>query len=598
VELRAREAESKAAAESRERRELEQRLRGELAARESVDRALKDAIAGRSQQVDQLVSLQARLEQEQHIYKNSADQLKALYEEEKARTAVTLKFYQTSYEDQSLRVEELSRGLQTSHADLVRLQAERDSLRKSFEDAAARARLPAAAPGENDAIFSGEISQLKISLQFASEDAQKWRELATAAESAAEENLAKLGKISAEDKSLRLRILSLETELASRLPPDSQAADRASERIAEAEKRAEAAEARAREEAVRRGEEAGRSEEILHRARVAEEQLAQARGSADARVAESQGLLIDLRAALSRAVSEKDDLERQVSELMAENRKLSEFFAKELKGDREASAVLQNLQVSKSIAASREEQATVEAHRQRARAEFLLSENASLRKRADELELGCEELRRSLASFDDMKIQVANLQLSQAEAARVAADAKSLRERLASLETVQAEAVSLQAKIAAAESERVQAVQAAAEAAAEAEAFRTRHKDMSLRLAETDLGEVEKLKAQVDKLRIEKEQSEKARAQLAATLKAAREEAATRKEAPAELVKLKDKKISELEEQIAKAVPEWGQMLSVQQDYKAALTKLLAEGKRQAEPHAEETAAKSARMED
>ena len=287
---------------------------------------------------------------------------------------------------------------------------------------------------------------------------------------------------------------------------------------------------------------------------------------------------------------------------MAENRKLSEFFAKELKGDREASSVLHNLQVSKSIAASREEQATVEAHRQRARAEFLATENASLRKRADDLEATCDDYRRSLASFDEMKLQVANLQLSQADASRAAAEVKALRERLSTLETVHSEAQSLQSKITAAEQERLAAVEAAAVAAQEAETFKNLHKELSLRLAETNLGDLEKLRAQVDRLKIEKEQSEKARSQLATTLKTVREESAAKgATAPnADVVRIKDKRITELEEQLAKAapLPEWGQMLAVQQDYKLALTRVL-EGKRQAEEQpAEEAAAKAARMED
>ena len=65
-----------------------------------------------------------------------------------------------------------------------------------------------------------------------------------------------------------------------------------------------------------------------------------------------------------------------------------------------------------------------------------------------------------------------------------------------------------------------------------------------------------------------------------------------------DLVKAKDKKISELEEQLCKSTaPEWSQMLAVQQDYKVALEALLGEGKRRSTSQ-NEAAAKVARMED
>ena len=593
VEQRMREAEAKVSAEARERREVEQKYKAEVAARESLDRSMQEAISGRAQQSEILISLQSRLEQEQEVYKRSAEQLKSLYDEEKTRTSATLKFYQTSYEDQSVRLEELTKALSSARSDLQRLQAEKETLTKSFEDSSVRARLP----GSDDAAHA-EIGQLKVNLRFALEDAEKWRDLATAAEAVAQRNVHERDRFAAEEKVLRARIAALELEIESLGPVDAEAGLRAAEKIAQAENRAAAAEARAREEAVRRGEEALRVEEILRRAKNAEDSMSQVRAEAEARAAETHGRLSEMHANLSRSVSEKQDLEKQVSELLVENRKLSDFFAKELKGDREAINILHNFQVSKSIAASREEQATIEAHRQRARAEFLATENSSLRRRADELDLGCDELRRSLASFDDMKIKIANLQLSQAEAARAAAEAKSLREKLATFENVHAELSAVHAKIAAAEAEKAEAVEAAAAAQVEAETFKNLHKDMSLRLGETNLGELEKLKSQVDKLKIEKEQSEKARAQLAGTLKTVREEA-SKKDAPPDLIRIKDKRISELEEQLAKTTPapEWGQMLAVQQDYKAVLTKLL-EGKRQQEAHADESANKVARMEE
>jgi hypothetical protein len=209
----------------------------------------------------------------------------------------------------------------------------------------------------------------------------------------------------------------------------------------------------------------------------------------------------------------------------------------------------------------------------------LATENASLRLRFESLENEVEEKRRQLASFDEMKLQNANLQIQQADAARYSAECKNLREQLLQLQNVHAEALNLQSKISAVEAERAQAVEAAAVAAQEAETFKNLHRDISLRLAETDVGETEKLKLQIEKLRIEKEQSEKARAQLAGTLKTVREESAARKDVPVsnDLVKLKDKRISELEEQVAKTVapPEWGQMLAVVQEYKAALSKLI-----------------------
>ena len=493
TEQRMRDVEAKQSAEAREKREVEQKWRAEVAARESLDRSLQEAISGRAQQAEILMSLQSRLEQEQEIYKKSAEQLKSLYDEEKGRTASTLKFYQTSYEDQSVRLEDVTKSLNTARSELQRLLAEKESLSKSFDNSAARARLPG-----DDAALHAEIAQLKINLKFSNEDVDKWRDLATAAEAVAQKNVHEKERLVAEEKVLRARITALESEIAALGPVDAEAGLRAAEKIAQAEKRAAAAEARAREEAVRRGEEAHRVEEVLSRAILAEEMITQARAEAEARAADTHNQVAEVQANLSRAVSEKQDFERQVAELLTENRKLSEFFAKEIKGDREASNLLHNLQVSKSIAASREEQATIEAHRQRARAEFLATENNSLRKRADELELGCDELRRSLASFDDMKIKIANLQLSQAEAARAAAEAKTLREKLASLENVHAELANLHAKMAAAEAERAAALEAAAAAQVESETFKNLHKDMSLRLRETNLGELGNLKSQVD----------------------------------------------------------------------------------------------------
>ena len=509
------------------RRDLEHQISALQAVVNANEKAYSALASEKETQSAVLVESHTRLDQEARMYQLNSESLRKLYEQEFEKSKSTLNFYQTAYEEQVKRANELS-------AQVARLTADLDEI-KSIEK---RVALP-----ETTTHSSVEVTRLESELKSTTVEVEKWREMATVNEGLVQQ--------------LRVELEQLVSEQAEK---NNEAADIVMVSASQEELSVREDELRvSREEIERKNVELSRITLELENlrpvaAKVAEleETLHRERLLLSVREVGFSEQLYELRIKSELAEEERNNSEKRITSLLSENEQYLRRFANEMSGpekEEQGKLILEQLQSSISAHSVRESQLLSDLQRCRSTLDMLLRENQNLKSVVDKLES-------TVAEFERFKLA----QETRCDSQTIENEKKLLEEQLE------------------------QALSQAAE-------YRQLHSELALKLsssagvdqiAEAKVVQLEKAKSQltqtVSKLR---ESAEKKTAEIHSLSEKLGKLETNLFEKVGEiarqegLVKLKEKRIADLET-LSEPSAQVKQLMDLVNNYQAALTSLQA----------------------
>jgi chromosome segregation ATPase len=186
---------------TKQKQEFEHRISNLKSVVDANERAYRELASEKESQSSTLVSYHSRLEKEAAMYQTNASALKKLYHEELSKNKDNLNFYQTAYEEQIRRCNELSGHVSALVGDKERLLAEIDTL---------RAKLVSVEPVQDPALLE-ELAQFKSYSESLQSQLGEYENLGQQLHDWTQKN----SELEAEIESYCARIASLEAELES-----------------------------------------------------------------------------------------------------------------------------------------------------------------------------------------------------------------------------------------------------------------------------------------------------------------------------------------------------------------------------------------------
>jgi chromosome segregation ATPase len=510
-----------------EKKDLEMKLSTCTSKLASLENAYQTLSLEKENQSSVLAGYHQRMEQESKLYSTNSESLKKLYLDESEKSRQTLSFYQSAYEDQVKRSNELMSLVTRLEGEISgksKISDQIEELRNQYDQVSTQKKS-----------LEEQIQHLESVVKSAEADASQWRTAAQSNEDIANE--------------LRAEIDQLRSQI-SEFEPSKPETDQVMVDTSELNSRIELLESQISAKS--------NEFEIMEKQFVLEKEEREAVESSNKQLQEElhqmklissvyseNDELIIAREKLEEIASEKKTLEDQIISLKRENEQLQKYLASEI-SDKDEQAVFDELRSSISNYESRESRLLEDLDRVRATNDVLLRENFDLKKASKHQ----NELQAQIVDFETLKEKNVNLLDENLK----------LRGVSEKLVLVESENSTLKARL----------DQVSQELASK------------MNLDEDELIKLRKDYAQLDN----------AKSQLVSTVSKLREEATKRsaditkleKEVSRQdgLMKLKDKRIGELEEQISSPAPVQDterikQLMQLVNEYQSALNNMLSQ---------------------
>jgi chromosome segregation ATPase len=546
AEMRVTELVSKLALAESCKRESENIISNLRSTVSSLESAYKDLVSEKETQSALLIGYHQRLENEASMYQSNSDSLKELYTSEVERNSERLNFYQSAYEEQVKRSSELSSLVSRIEADLATVRAEKAALTKLVEDEKIRATsrresLIPQTPNAATESLKRDIKRLEMEIKSAHDDLDKYKELLRISETLVSDKDAKISElisVETERDQLRQQLLVVEDQLAqvraelessqTATAMDTSSAENISGEVREELTRKFLQQLEDKDYSIRllekRVGEYIESEAILvEKLSVAEKRVQELQESirSERLVSSTRDTSTELSSMVGRLEAverERDALNQRVELLRAENEKYLSYFASELSGRDEAGkSVLDQLKRSAQVFGAKESQFMMDLQRARSTVELLTRENMNLKNLVAERELLIGELSAA-------KIQIGELDVIKQDRDSLSQQVEGLRREVLEGESIRAELNALSQKLVASETELMRIRSELERTQSTAEEYKRLHAELVAKLGtSTAVNDKE-----VERLNNENGQLEKAKSLLTQTVSTLRQEAQSR----------------------------------------------------------------------
>ena len=582
----------------KQKREFEHQISGLKAAVAANEKAFRDLASEKESQSAVLVGYHSRLDQESRMYHTNSENLRRVYEQEFEKSKSTLNFYQTAYEEQVKRANELGAQVAKLHAELDEGKSERHRILRLSEASSSSSVLASLPSPSQIQSLQREVERLEAELRSVTEDVEKWRDIAKVNEGLVEQLRLEIDQLRDQEKSHETEtdadvdvvmggssqevvsdqlVESLSEELRS---VRAQLEDKSSQYVSE------------KAESDRRLEELETLRAIAGKISQLEESLHKERLLLSVNESEFSEALSALRIRADLADQERSVSEQKIALLVAENDRYLRYFASDLSSaekEEEGNLVIQQLQNSITSHSLRESQLLSDLQRCRSTMDMLLHENQTFKTVSQERDTLVVQVR---VAEERVASASAESNRCRTELESVLAQHSSLTAKLVAAEDRLVELSALKDQVARFENETKLLKEQLDQASGQANEYRNLHSELALKISSGSVStdHSAELEAKIVQL-------EKAKSQLTQTVSKLREEAErknseltglsdriskfeadlnekTREISQQESVIIsKDKRISELE--AAQTSEKTEQLMDLVSDYQSALSSLL-----------------------
>ena len=554
------------------KRELESQISNLRATVSAMETAYKELSAEKEGQSAVLIGYHSRLENEAALYQTNSEALQRLYQEESEKNRETLNFYQSAYEEQVKRGNELSTSVARLSEDLAEIRDERNKIVKELQDTKLRLKLKdestvAAAPATRSSTssFQRDIARLESIAKAAEDDAEKWRDLAKVNETLVDKFRSEIvpqleARISElesarEDVVMETPPVPLAEEQPVYAAPSSAVNEELESRIAFvetqlADKESEISilDQKFREECIRHGEDVQKLDGALRRVSELQEELHRDRLMVAGKEAGLADQTSELRSKLEIAEKEKSAIEHRLQVLRTENEKYLCYFASDLAAsekEERGRLVVEQLQSSMAVHTAREGQLVSDLQRARATNDVVLRENQTLKATVQDRDSLLSQLAATNDRVRAMQTQLIELETVRSERDRLIVDVRVATEAATAAAAEKRDLLHVREQLTRVEADNARLRDELHATKAQADEYLRMHEELSLRLSsvassETNQHELEKAAEANAKLANDYAMLEKAKSQLVQTVSKLREEA-TKK--TGEITALTDKSV-------------------------------------------------------
>ena len=547
AEIRVNELNTKLMLTEKSKRELEMKVSGLQGTITAMESAYKDLVTEKESQSALLIGYHDRLQKETNLYQSNAETLKSLYQKESEKYHERLNFYQSAYEEQVKRSNELSSLLSRVESDLASARAEKQGFMKQAEEAKVRARLSevSSASLSSPSGLTRDIARLETQVKLSEEDLAKYKELAKLNEQMVVEKENQIVELEALVVQLRSEIGDLQQTLIEArshvLPPERMDTDdeqqpvpEQSVDLAELEKLTSQVEnlnhaisileKRVEDEHAQKLEVETKLREAMDKIKHLQETVHSERLIISAKESQVSADHISAKSRVETLEKERESMEQRISLLKAENEKYLAYFASDLSSDEKearGASVIDQLKQSIQTTVSKESQLLMDLQRARNTVELLTKESMGLRSLVSEREKTINELMEAKLQHERDLVKLKELDAARSESANEIA---KLNERIHMLEQSKQELATLREKLTVSESNLARVKHELEVASKQSEEYKHLHQQLVDKMAIAGQGS-EVAKETEQRLSQENAQLEKAKSQLSQTVSKLREEA-------------------------------------------------------------------------
>ena len=519
------------------RRELQMKVGGYESTIAAMESAYKDLVSEKQSQSALLVGYHDRLQRETELYQTNAETLKNLYTKESDKYNERLNFYQSAYEEQVKRSNELSALLGRVETDLVAIRAEKNGLVKQNEEAKIRVRLSEVSNVslQSPSSLTRDIARLETQVKSTEEDLAKYKELAKVNEQLVVEREQQLSEAEAVVGQLTLQVGELnrvleemknsqsdqmEIEPQTVTVVDTVEIERLTDQVSNLNHTISLLEKRVEDEQEQKNEVERKVGELSETIKNLQETIHSERLIISAKESRVSAENVSAQSRAEILEKERDQFQQKIALLKAENEQYLSYFASDLSADEKAergSQVIEQLKVSIQTTASKESQLLMDLQRARNTVEMLTRESMGLRSLVAEREAMITDLTNLKLEHERELGKVNEVKLAKEHAEH---EIGGLKERVAMLETAKTELASVRDKLTVSESNFGRIKLELEIVSKQAQDSKTMHEQLVAKMAAVGTSE-----AAEQRLSQENAQLEKAKSQLSQTVSKLREEA-------------------------------------------------------------------------